>query len=92
MHDPSIVLTIIGMLAALLLFAVRLGMQAGRIEQAQTTVLSKMGALDAIPSLVTRVGNVEEVVKRNTSDITRLREQAAEHRGRAQSNHDLIGE
>ncbi len=88
MHEPAIILTALGMLAALLAFAVRLGMQAGRIEESQRTVLAKMNALDQIPGLVVRVGNVEHFTSRNTSDIKELAEKVGEHRGRLDSIPD----
>lgn len=82
-------------IATLIGIAVRVGMAAGRIEEAQKTLNSRLGALDTIPELTVRVGSVEQFQARNTSDIRELDRKVAHLRGentgrfRALSEPDL---
>jgi hypothetical protein len=57
-----------------------------RLEVTASTLST---ALTVLPSLVQRMGAVEDATKRNTSDIKGLVEKVAHVRGRYDSHHDL---
>lgn len=84
--DP---LTITGFMSAGTLFAIfRAGVVVGNYKKAQDELDKKLAALDrlnekldALPALVAKVGQIEEVVRRHTSDIKDLLKAAGESQG-----------
>lgn len=75
-------------LATLISIAVRVGKSAGRIEHAQERLEKRLDALDHIPTVLVRLGTLETVVTKHTSDIRDLLQKFAYARGREDSRHD----
>ncbi len=73
----------------LMTLASKLGASAQRIESAQKSFAEKVAVLDQIPTIIMRIGIIEQYVAKNTSDIKDLIGRTGEHRGRLESLHDI---